>query len=43
MTEDNWFTYEFLKREILAEYQQGNITREDYEQAIIRLAERLGI
>ena len=43
MTEDNWFTYEFLKREILSEYQQGNITREDYEQAIQRLAERMGI
>ena len=43
MNEDKYFTYEFLKREILAEYQRGEITREDYEQAIQRLAERLGL
>lgn len=43
MNEGNYFTYEFFKRAILAEYQRGEITREDYEQAIIRLAERLGL
>lgn len=43
MTEDSWFTYEFLKRQIQAEYQRGDMTHEDYEQAIQRLAERLGI
>ena len=42
MTDDN-FTYEFLKRQIYAEYQRGEMTREDYEQAIQRLAERLGV
>lgn len=43
MNEGNWLTYEGLKRQILAEYQRGEMSHEDYEQAIQRLAERLGV
>ena len=43
MTEDNWRTYEALKRLYKADLNSGKITVDEYDEAIKRLAERLGL
>ena len=43
MTEDNWRTYEALKRLYKADLNNGKITVAEYDGAIKRLAERLGV
>lgn len=43
MTEDNGCTYEALKRLYKTDLNSGKLTAAEYDEAIKRLAERLGI
>lgn len=43
MTEDDWCRYEALKRLYKAELNSGKITYAEYDEAIRKLTERLGV